>query len=170
MVMIGYEAGMKAYRAYNPMNKKLVVTRDVLFEKEKSWNWSSVKPAKTISDEIFNVIYNDDLQHADNQHDTSMEDGASGSMPTTPVRSEEAAKGAASGGSASPPTHADETSASESLDASGGSASPGGSRCDRPDGPGYSSSPAVESHGSPAVEQQGGLASRRSGPVTFGME
>jgi hypothetical protein len=36
MVMIGYEAGTKAYRAYNPVNKKLVVTRDVLFEEEKS--------------------------------------------------------------------------------------------------------------------------------------
>jgi hypothetical protein len=36
MVMIGYEAGTKAYRAYNSVNKKLVVTRDVLFEEEKS--------------------------------------------------------------------------------------------------------------------------------------
>jgi hypothetical protein len=76
MVMIGYEAGTKAYRAYNPVNKKLVVTREVLFEEEKSWNWSSAEPAEIISDEIFNVIYNDDLQHADNQPDTSVEDGA----------------------------------------------------------------------------------------------
>jgi hypothetical protein len=36
MVMIGYEADTKAYRAYNPVNKKLVVTRDVFFEEEKS--------------------------------------------------------------------------------------------------------------------------------------
>jgi hypothetical protein len=76
MVIIGSEAGTKAYRAYNLVNKKLVVTREVLFEEEKSWNWSSVEPAKIISDEIFNVIYNDDLQHADNQPDTSVEDGA----------------------------------------------------------------------------------------------
>jgi hypothetical protein len=34
MVMIGYEAGTKAYRVCNPVNKKLVVTRDVLFEEE----------------------------------------------------------------------------------------------------------------------------------------
>jgi hypothetical protein len=33
-VMIGYEAGTKAYHAYNPVNKKLVVTRNVLFEEE----------------------------------------------------------------------------------------------------------------------------------------
>jgi hypothetical protein len=38
MIMIGYEAGTKAYRAYNPVNKKLVVTRDVIFDEKKSWN------------------------------------------------------------------------------------------------------------------------------------
>jgi hypothetical protein len=60
MVMIGYEAGTKAYHAYNSVEKKLVVTRDVLFEKEKSWNWSSAEPAEPISDEMFHVVYADD--------------------------------------------------------------------------------------------------------------
>jgi hypothetical protein len=67
MVMIGYEAGTKAYCAYNPVNKKLVVTRDVLFEEEKSWNRSSAEPVEPILNEIFTVVYSDDL-HADNQH------------------------------------------------------------------------------------------------------
>jgi hypothetical protein len=65
MVMIEYEAGTRAYRAYNPVNKKLVVTRDVLFKKEKSWNWSSVEPVQSISDEIFTVVYID--SYADDQ-------------------------------------------------------------------------------------------------------
>jgi hypothetical protein len=39
MVMIGYEAGTKAYRAYNLVNKKLVVTRDVLFEEAAARVW-----------------------------------------------------------------------------------------------------------------------------------
>jgi hypothetical protein len=38
MVMIGYEASLKAYRVYNPVNKMLVVTRDIVFEEKKSWN------------------------------------------------------------------------------------------------------------------------------------
>jgi hypothetical protein len=66
MVMIGYEAGTKAYRAYNPVNKKLVVTRDVFFEEEKSWNWSSAEPVEQILDKIFTVVYSDDL-HGDDQ-------------------------------------------------------------------------------------------------------
>jgi hypothetical protein len=36
MIMIGYEAGTKAYRAYNPVIKKLVVTRDIIFNEKKS--------------------------------------------------------------------------------------------------------------------------------------
>jgi hypothetical protein len=36
MVMLGYEAGTKVYHAYNPVNKKLVVTRDVIFDEKKS--------------------------------------------------------------------------------------------------------------------------------------
>jgi hypothetical protein len=60
MVMIGYEAGTKAYRAYNPVNKKLVVIRDVIFDEKKSWNWSSTEPVELISDEIFTVVYADD--------------------------------------------------------------------------------------------------------------
>jgi hypothetical protein len=65
MVMIDYEAGTKAYRACNLVNKKLDVTCDVLFEEEKSWNWSSTKSVEPISSEIFTVVYSD--IHADDQ-------------------------------------------------------------------------------------------------------
>jgi hypothetical protein len=86
MVMIGYEAGTKAYHAYNPVDKKLIVTRDVLFEEEKSWNWSSVEPVKPISNEIFTVVYNN--LHADDQDtgrdiDENMEDAPSPSAGMT---------------------------------------------------------------------------------------
>jgi hypothetical protein len=90
--MIGYEAGTKAYRAYNPVNKKLVVTRDVLFEEEKSWNWSSAEPVEPISNEIFTVVYSDDL-HADNQHtvshDTDQDDTSSRPEVSSSLRMED---------------------------------------------------------------------------------
>jgi hypothetical protein len=73
MVMIGYEAGTKAYRTYNPVNKKLIVTRDIVFDEKKSWNWNSAEPVEPISDEIFTIVYSDDL-HADNQHTMSHND------------------------------------------------------------------------------------------------
>jgi hypothetical protein len=41
MVMIGYEAGSKAYRAYDPVVNRVHVTRDVVFEEGVAWEWSS---------------------------------------------------------------------------------------------------------------------------------
>lgn len=58
MVFIGYEEGAKCYRVYNPMTKKLQVTRDVLFEESRPWNWdepdtSAAMPAPP----TFTVVY-----------------------------------------------------------------------------------------------------------------
>ena len=36
MILVGYEAGSKAYRACNPSTNKVVVTRDVIFEEARS--------------------------------------------------------------------------------------------------------------------------------------
>jgi hypothetical protein len=79
------------------VNKKLVVTRDVLFEEEKSWNWSSAEPVHTISDEIFNVVYADD-QDAGTHIVADAEENSDAGASSAP----------SSGGSASRATHADE--------------------------------------------------------------
>jgi hypothetical protein len=39
MVMIGYEHGSKAYRLFDPTKKRLVVSRDVIFDEGTSWDW-----------------------------------------------------------------------------------------------------------------------------------
>jgi transposase InsO family protein len=39
MVFFGYEKGSKAYRVYNPLTKKVVVTRDAVFEEDKPGPW-----------------------------------------------------------------------------------------------------------------------------------
>ncbi|KAK8951630.1 hypothetical protein KSP39_PZI004097 [Platanthera zijinensis] len=39
MVLIGYEAGSKAYRLFNPETGKLVISRDVVFREEAKWDW-----------------------------------------------------------------------------------------------------------------------------------
>jgi hypothetical protein len=41
MVMIGYEAGSKAYRVYDPVANRVHVTRDVVFEEGATWGWNS---------------------------------------------------------------------------------------------------------------------------------
>jgi hypothetical protein len=39
MVFVGYEAGTKGYRVYDPVAKKLQVKRDVVFEEHREWKW-----------------------------------------------------------------------------------------------------------------------------------
>jgi len=38
-VFLGYEPGTKGYRVYDPLKDKLMVTRDVVFDEAKQWNW-----------------------------------------------------------------------------------------------------------------------------------
>jgi hypothetical protein len=39
LVYFGVEEGSKAHRLYDPENNKIVVSRDVVFEEKKMWNW-----------------------------------------------------------------------------------------------------------------------------------
>ena len=41
MVFLGYEGGSKAYRLYDPASSKVVVSRDVVFDKAACWGWES---------------------------------------------------------------------------------------------------------------------------------
>jgi hypothetical protein len=42
MVYFGIEEGSKAHRMYNPQNKKIIVSRDVVFEESVKWSWDAV--------------------------------------------------------------------------------------------------------------------------------
>ena len=55
MVFVGYEPGSKAYRVYDPLSGRLHITRDVVFDESKGWNWSST--AEPATDDTFTVEY-----------------------------------------------------------------------------------------------------------------
>ena len=38
-VLLGVSEESKAYRLYDPIAKKIVISRDVVFEEDKSWDW-----------------------------------------------------------------------------------------------------------------------------------
>ena len=49
LVHLGTEPGSKAYRLYNPNTRRVIVSRDVVFDEEKSWNWSKEDKQETES-------------------------------------------------------------------------------------------------------------------------
>ncbi|XP_066341937.1 uncharacterized protein [Miscanthus floridulus] len=38
-VFLGYEPGTKGYRVFDPINEKLMLSRDVVFDEKMPWNW-----------------------------------------------------------------------------------------------------------------------------------
>ncbi|WVZ99076.1 hypothetical protein U9M48_044426 [Paspalum notatum var. saurae] len=40
MVLLGYKAGSKAYRMYDPMERRVVISHDVVFNESASWDWT----------------------------------------------------------------------------------------------------------------------------------
>ena len=40
MVFIGYELGTKGYKCFDPVNFKVIISRDVIFEEGEKWSWS----------------------------------------------------------------------------------------------------------------------------------
>ena len=39
MIFVGYEAGSKAYKVYNPVDGPVSVTCDVVFDEDTQWDW-----------------------------------------------------------------------------------------------------------------------------------
>jgi transposase InsO family protein len=56
MVFISYELGSKTYRAYDPVAKRVHVTRDVVFDEQAQWDWSRCAEQEAeAGDDIFRV-------------------------------------------------------------------------------------------------------------------
>ena len=61
MIFIGYAEGAKVYRVFDPATNKVHVTRDVVFEERRKWDWTPAPgAAATPTDEHFVVVYSDE--------------------------------------------------------------------------------------------------------------
>ena len=59
MIFISYEAGSKAYRAYNPTTSRVHATRDIVFDDVAQWDWDkdAGKRGASSCNDIFTVEY-----------------------------------------------------------------------------------------------------------------
>nr|AAL58228.1 putative gag-pol polyprotein [Oryza sativa Japonica Group]ABF96256.1 retrotransposon protein, putative, unclassified [Oryza sativa Japonica Group] len=46
-IFVGYADGIKGYRLYNLEKKKIIISRDVIFDESATWNWKSPKASST---------------------------------------------------------------------------------------------------------------------------
>ena len=55
LVHLGTEPGSKAYRLYDPTNRKIVVSRDVIFNENQGWSWKSMEKELDYDSGMFKV-------------------------------------------------------------------------------------------------------------------
>jgi hypothetical protein len=78
MILIGYEKGSKEYRLYDPEKRKLVVSRDVIFEEDRCWDWEVSETAADRAEPVFTV-------HHPAQETDTVADEVPAAEPKTPV-------------------------------------------------------------------------------------
>ena len=42
-VFVGYDVRTKGCKLYNPINGKIIISRDVVFNEESSWDWNNTQ-------------------------------------------------------------------------------------------------------------------------------
>jgi hypothetical protein len=70
-VLLGVSEESKAYKLYNPTDKKIIIiSRDVVFEEEKGWNWGgkeSVKQDNALDDDTSGVEVENSITNSDDE-------------------------------------------------------------------------------------------------------
>jgi hypothetical protein len=82
MVFLGYEAGSKAYRLFDPDARRVVISRDVVFDEGSHWNWEESGDGEDGGggvDNSFSVEYSEYYIAADDAAGASHQDSAGGS-------------------------------------------------------------------------------------------
>jgi hypothetical protein len=54
-VHLGLSEESKAYKLYDPIEKKIIISRDVVFDESNGWDWDNKDKRKTVSTNIENV-------------------------------------------------------------------------------------------------------------------
>lgn len=80
MIFIGYEAGTKAYHAYDPVSRCVHVTRDAVFDERPHWDRRTEEKGVN----SFNNSNSFTIEHLVRGHPGSAEDGSARSEPPFP--------------------------------------------------------------------------------------
>lgn len=100
MVLLGYETGTTGYRLFDPVTERLCISRDVLFEENRPWEWDKATEVRQVEPETFTVEFQTTIHHpthseneADSNADNAVSPPGSGSVaqnfdgdPQSPVQ------------------------------------------------------------------------------------
>ena len=98
-ILIGYDKNSKSYKLYNPLTKKVIVSRDVEFDESDYWRWSNEER------KVQGLFFEDDKEEEDAPqeqagHQTPPQSPGSPTQASTPSTSESSSSNSNSGGAA----------------------------------------------------------------------
>lgn len=74
VIYLGKEPGTKAHRVYDPKGKSIHVSRDVIFEEDKAWDWSQEGVTRATQSTNFLVLNNEMMQQGETVDSEYVED------------------------------------------------------------------------------------------------
>jgi hypothetical protein len=89
-VLLGVSEESKAYKLYDPVDKKIIISRDVVFEESKAWEWNKSQKS---DNKLNQNDYNDEWSQTDEIPDETeeMHDNEDGIVENTTSESEDEA-------------------------------------------------------------------------------
>lgn len=87
VIHLGKEPGTKAYRLYDPVNKRVHVSRDVIFEEEKAWSWNQDEEGTELKGET-SVVFGMSATDSGGEELMGENNSQSSSVSATPGESE----------------------------------------------------------------------------------
>jgi hypothetical protein len=85
VIFIGYESGSKVHHAYDPITKRVHLTRDMVFDKQDQWDWgiggNNGEPGG--GDDVFTVEYSTISQAAPETEGANEEPAEQSTLPAT---------------------------------------------------------------------------------------
>jgi transposase InsO family protein len=85
MVFIGYEQGAKAWRFYDPVARRVHVSRDAVFQEEASWDWSKVNDDKVerAAELVVDYSYEDSAAEEEGMTPSPLPGGSTSAPPAS---------------------------------------------------------------------------------------
>jgi transposase InsO family protein len=60
-IFVGYEVGSKAYRCYDPVDQRVIISRDVVFDEAGQWRWENADNEQADNSEPFIMEYSTEI-------------------------------------------------------------------------------------------------------------
>jgi len=85
-IFVGFDQSSKGYKLYNPNNNKIVISRDVVFDKEGEWEFGAHKKEYSFFPEFEEETFQE-VQHAPRSPTSPTSEDTSSERVTTRTRS-----------------------------------------------------------------------------------